>query len=1195
MRAFWSLARFEFRYQVWGPTFVVSFAVFFLLAFFATASDRVQIGGPSSVHLNAPSAIAFTIGVLTVFGLFIPTAMLSSAVIRDSEFKTEELFHSTPLSPKVFILGRFTGGFLATCMALASVPLAILLASQMPWIDPERLGPTRLLDYIYLFLSVGALNMLVCGLVFFTVANLTRSSFATYIALTIFLVAYFTGSALLDQPQYRTVAAIADPLAVNALDEMMRYWTPAERNTNSIPFAGTFLINRLLWLTVAGGLLAFNLATFSFRRRAPKRRKSESAPIADDGPVRIELPRETPETDGAWTQFWTRTRFEAGRVVRSPAFWILLMLGMLNTVGGLLLSLDVLYGTPSYPMTRVMLQVIAGAFGLIPLIVAVYYASELVWRERVIGISDVIDATPTPSWVFVASKFIALSLVAASLYGAAIATAIVVQLAKGHVALELDQYALRYLVDFIVPIAIFAVLCVFVQVVTNNRWLGIIVVVIYLVGTLTAANFGYDHNLLIYGSTPNMPFSDMNGYGHFLSLGMWFNVYWACWAVVLATLAYVLWNRGALRPVVGRFSSLARASIATKSILAFGVAGVLISGGWIFYNTNVRNTYTNTVRLEERALDFEDTYRETYERFAQPKVIGVEVNVDIYPRERRAVFEGTYTLLNRTDEAIKELVVDYDYNATVIEHAIEGGRIEEVDTTHNVHRFILEPPMASDEKRTLSFHTERRNPGFKNSANVSKTNFNGTFLNNSDAMPAIGFNAGKMLQPRNERRRYDREPLPRAPDLDDESYFRENLLRPDSDWVDFAVTISTDPDQLAVAPGYLEREWQEDGRRYFRYAMDRPINNFFSFQSAAYEVAEDTWNGIELQVFHHPEHGFNVERMMTAMKSSFEYFTEEFSPYQYRQMRVLEFPAYQRFAQSFANTVPFSESIGYVLDLRDEKDIDVVSYVTAHELAHQWWGHQVVPSSNQGATMLVETFAQYSALMVMKREYGEHAMRRFLKYELDSYLTGRANEPEAEKPLYRVENQPYIHYRKGSVVMYALQDRVGEDVVNRSLARLIEETANRIDPYPRTVDYLRILREEAGPEYDELITELFEEIVLFDLRVTEAKAELRTDGRYDVTFTVDATKLESDEKGKEEPVPFEMPIDVGVFSEDLESVYEGDDHVLVFEKRPVKTGENTFTFTVGEAPVSVGIDPYNMLIDRVSEDNLRQVSVSGGS
>ncbi len=1192
MHSFLSLLRFELRYQVFSPVFVVSFAVFFLLAFFGTASEQVTIGGPSSVNINAPGAIAMTLGILGLFAIFIPAAMLSSAVIRDRDFKTEELFHSTPLSPRTFLLGRLSGALIATWLAFASVPLAMFIAALMPWIDPERLGPMEPMAYLELYGVVSMLNLTVVGLLLFTVANLTRSTFATYIALTAFLILWITGNVTLNQAQFRELAALIDPLGFNAMQYVTRYWTPAQNNTEMIPLDGVLLTNRLIWLGVGVALLVFNLATFSFRKRMRRAKRKEETAERPAAPVKVELPRVAPETRPSMAQLATRIRFESKAVVKNAAFWILMILGLVNTVASLSLGLDLMYGTPSYPMTRIMVQVVQGSFGIIPLIVSVYYASELVWRERAAGISEVIDATPTPSWVFVVSKFFALSLVVLSMFVVALASAIAVQLAKGHSDLELGQYLLRFAAEFVVPSILLAVFCLFLQVVTNNRWLGIIGVVLYIIVTEVAANFGYDYNLLIYGETPSLPYSDMDGYGHHLGITGWYFLYWGSWALVLGTLTYLLWNRGALRPLRERIAALPRMSGASRGLVAAGLVGALLSGSWIFYNTNIVNDYTNKVRLERLALDYEDRYRKDNEHAPRPTITAVDLAVDLYPRARRSEFAGTYSIVNRTKAPLRTLLVDYAYPVEVISQKIAGGTVEEEDEKHNVYRVSLNPPLAPGETRSFAFETRRRNEGFKNSGNGSEVNWNGTFLNNSDALPFFGFNTGKLLQPRNDRRRYDRESLPRAPDLDDERYFRTNLLRPDSALVDFSVTISTVPEQIAIAPGYLDKEWLEDGRRYFRYVMDKPINNFFSFQSAEYAVKEDEYDDVKLQVFYHPAHGYNVDRMMESMKKSFDYFNREFSPYQYQQMRILEFPAYARFAQSFSNTVPYSESIGFVMDLRDEKDIDVVFYVTAHEIAHQWWGHQVTPSPHQGATMLVETFAQYGALMVMEQEYGAHAMRRFLKEELHSYLSGRAAEPEGETPLYRVEDQGYIHYRKGALVMYALKEYVGEDVVNRSLSRLIDEWAYKTDPYPRSVDYLKILREEAGPEHDALIADLFEKIVLFDLRVTDAEVTARTDGRFDLTMTVSAKKLESDEKGNESEVPLEMPIDVGVFSKSLEDVYRGDEHVIVLEKRTVKSDENTFTFTVDETPVEVGIDPYNTLIDRVIDDNVRTVTVS---
>ena len=126
--------------------------------------------------------------------------------------------------------------------------------------------------------------------------------------------------------------------------------------------------------------------------------------------------------------------------------------------------------------------------------------------------------------------------------------------------------------------------------------------------------------------------------------------------------------------------------------------------------------------------------------------------------------------------------------------------------------------------------------------------------------------------------------------------------------------------------------------------------------------------------------------------------------------------------------MPFNEASGFTakVDDKDPKDIDYPYFVTAHEVAHQWWAHQEVPAAVQGAEFVTESLAEYSALMVLKQKYGDAKMRRFLKYELDRYLQGRGTEQKQEQPLLRADGAAYVHYQKGALTLYALQDAIGE-------------------------------------------------------------------------------------------------------------------------------------------------------------------------
>jgi aminopeptidase N len=419
----------------------------------------------------------------------------------------------------------------------------------------------------------------------------------------------------------------------------------------------------------------------------------------------------------------------------------------------------------------------------------------------------------------------------------------------------------------------------------------------------------------------------------------------------------------------------------------------------------------------------------------------------------------------------------------------------------------------------------------------------------------------------------------------------DNQISRDADWINLDTTVSTSSDQTALAPGYLQREWTQNGRRYFHYKTTAPILSFWSYLSARYSVKRGSWKGpdgvtIPIEIYYDAKHPYNVDRMIYAVQKSLDYFTKNFSPYQHKQVRILEFPRYATFAQSFPNTIPFSEGIGFIADLREKDEIDYVFYVTAHEVGHQWWAHQVIGGNVQGSTMLVETMAQYSALMVMEKEYGRAKMQRFLRYELDRYLRDRGSEVVAEMPLVQVENQGYIHYRKGSLVMYALRDYIGEDKVNAALAKFLEDYAYSGPPYPTAGDLVRYFREVTPAEYQPVITDLFETITLFDNSTKEASATKRPDGSYTVTLTVEAKKLRGDAKGEEKPVAIGDWIDIGVLAKSNPKSKD-DDKVLVLEKHRITKPVETFTFVVKEKPTRAGIDPLNKLIDRNPKDNTK--------
>ncbi|WP_395445070.1 M1 family aminopeptidase [Caulobacter sp. UC70_42] len=1191
---FRKIAGFELRYQLKSPVFWVVATIFFLLTFGAATIDQIRIGGGGNIHKNAPFAIAQTHLILSIFYMFVTTAFVANVVVRDDETGFGPILRSTRIRKFDYLYGRFTGAFLAAAISFLAVPLAIFIGSFMPWIDPERLGPNDLHAYLFSYFALALPSILLTSALFFALATITRSMMWTYVGVVAFMVLWIIANIALDKPEFEKIAAYWEPLGTAAYGLTTKYWTASERNTLVPPLSGGLLFNRLFavalsagFLTLAYSLFRFQSADLSGQRKVKKGKIDDNAaPAPSGGP----LPQPKFDRATAWAQLVVRTRLDMGQVFKSPAYFVLLFLGLANAMGALWFATDAgRYGGVIYPVTRVLLSPLLGSFGLIPMIIAIYYSGELVWRERERKTHEIIDATPVPDWAFVAPKTLAISLVLISTLLVSVFAAILSQVFHGYFKLELDKYLIWYVLPQAVDWILLAVLAVFLQAISPHKFIGWGLMVIYLVTTITFVNLGFESKLYNYGSTTETPFSDMNGLGKFWIGAWWLRAYWTAFAVVLLVLAYGLWRRGTESRLLPRLRRLpVRLNGGAGLLLVAALVAFVGIGGFIYVNTNVWNDYRTKIDNEKWQADYEKTLL-PFENTPQPKIVAMTLDVDLKPHEPSLETKGSYVIENKTGAPLKEIHVRFDRDLRVKGLSIEGARPKKTFERFNYRIFAFDTPMQPGERRKMSFITLRSQRGFPNSDQESRVVDNGTFVNNLEIAPILGMARDGLLQDRAKRRKYGLPPERRMAKLGDVPSRQFNGLRKDADFITSDITVATEADQTPIAPGYKVSDTVKNGRRIARFVTEAPIMPFVSIQSARYQVAEESYKGVKLAVYYDAQHPWNIERMKTAMKRSLDYMGTNFSPYQFRQLRFQEFPDYAQFAQSFANTIPWSEGMFFISDYRDPTKIDMVTYVGAHEIGHQWWAHQVIGADQQGGAMLSETFAQYSALMVMKHTYGEAQIRKFLKFELDSYLRARGGDVIDEQPLYKVENQPYVYYRKGSLVMYRLQSEIGEETVNRALRKLIADHAFKGAPYPITTDFLTALRAEAPADKQALITDLFEKITLYDLKTKSASVKKRADGRFDVTITVDAQKKYADGKGKETNAALNEAMDIGLFTAKPGDKGFDARNVVLYERRPIRSGVQTFTFTTAKAPTFAGIDPYNTVIDRNGDDNTIKV------
>jgi hypothetical protein len=1016
-------------------------------------------------------------------------------------------------------------------------------------------------------------------------------------------------------------SGILDPIGLVLFDDVTRYWTVLEKNTLFVTWSpalsgGVFLYNRLLWLFagllilgVAWMLFPMSVEALTARSQGRRAAKAKAQELAEALPVRSIVVAGLPRVHQAFTpattfaQYVSLCRLRLRNIFRDISFWAIVVLIVAFGVNNGYFA-GRLAGQDVWPVTYLMVQAVEGSALLFLFIIAGLYAAELLWRERDIRFDGIHDALPMRESTDWLSRLTAVLVVEIVLLAFAMLIGILMQTIEGYHHYELLQYFKElYLVTF-PQIVAFTLFALFIQTIVSNKFVGYAILIGTFVLVPILYNFGWENTLYLVGQTPAYTYSDMNGYGHFVPALFWSITYWFAIMALLGVISIAFARRGAEDSLRARFRLALRLAprLAPLALLFTIVAAG--TGGWYFYNTHVLNEYLDSKARRGIQADYERQFKQ-YENLLLPKVTAVDATINIYP-ERRS-FDGSVrmTLQNKSSQPISQIhLTDQKQSVTNVNfsrpfHILSSG-------PRNIYAiYALEQPLAPGETVTLTCNVGHQTRGFRDGNEPPELAFNGTFFD-SDYFPYVGYNAGMELDDPRRRREEHLPLLEEMAHRGDATHSLNNVFfRGESDWITYHTVVSTSPDQLAIAPGYFQREWQANGRRFFEYSMGSThILNFFSYISARYQSRKETYHrpdgDISLEVYYDPAHTYNVDDMLASSRAGLDYYQRIYSPYQFSQYRIFEFPRYRTFAQSFPNTVPYSEAIGFIQRLKKTTDIDFTYFVTAHELGHQWWAHQLIGADVEGSNMLSESLAEYSALQVMAHKYGRDLMHRYLRHELDRYLRGRSGEIRHEPPLAVVQREDYVWYQKGGQILYTLADYIGEDRLNLALHNFLMQyryanANNQVDdpgnsrpsdgPYPDTRMLVDAIRAQTPAELQYLVDDGFNRIVLYDNKVVSATAQKTPEGKYKVTLEVQARKVQADGNGAETPMLLADYIEIGVFSGKKD-----EEKPLYLKKEKLTEEHKTFVIIVDQQPTLAGIDPYNKLIDRNADDNMIDVA-----
>jgi ABC-2 type transport system permease protein len=1187
----WKIFRFEFAYLIHGISTRLYLAV--LLAF-TIIMDMLTTPG-DGVYVNN----TFHIIAVTVVGCFIwlviggPIA--GEAAARDVQARMHSLTYNLPVAKLSSLGGRFLAAFAVNALLILSLPIGVLLSFYLPGLDQPGFGPFTPWAYLSAYFLIALPNVFIATSIQFTFSALSGRVVASYFAS--FLLAIFAqiiAIAVAKLFENWDLVILLDPVGVaGILGNQLQTWTAAEKNTRLITLEGMFLWNRVMWMSVAIASLFLAYLRFNFSNAATNRsscfhwkRKVQSTRSLESviiGARAISVPGINPafRFETCFYQTLTIALASFGKIARNPAgLTIVAAIALISAAFGD--RIITRFGIPLIPTTQqVLVYLIAPVSNIdsqwvvIPLLI-IYFTGQLVWSERDAGLTDMTDAAPVPEWVLLTGKFLGLVLIIIVWMAFIMAGGILMQLGLGSVNIDISLYLLMLFGLQLTDYLLFALLALVVHAGINQKHIGYLVMLLVFIFIASPSTFQVEHNMLIFGADPGWSYTDMRGFGTTLGPWLWFKMYWIAWALFLSVAGRLLWVRGREHKLKYRLQLAKRRFTGATVWTAITAIGLVFTlGCFIFYNTNVLNEYQTGSDINESKAEYERRYGQ-YRNTPRPQLRATKLQVEIFPEEQQAEIRAAYTLVNNDTVLIDSIHVAGISGIELDEVSLNRpatGVVTDKDLSYYIYK--LHQPLSPGDSLQLNFVVRHQQRGFLQRGTNALVVDNGTYFTNYDLLPAIGYQRQREIKDPINRKQYNLPARPSVPSLYDRDARKRSFI---TDQNTFEAIVGTSIDEIAVAPGALQKTWTQHDRRYFHYKTDAPIGGEYAFSSANYAVRESKWNNVAIRIYYHREHAQNIDRMLRSVNASLKYFTEQFGPYPYGHITLLERAGPGGGASADASIINYGEQYSLMNPDDRPNGFDLPYYIMAHEMAHQWWGlARLTPANVEGAGVLIEGLAVYSGMLVLEKTYGNGHLQQYVTFLHSSYEMPRSL---ATASLLRA-NESFLYYRKGGLAMYTLSKYIGKEKVNGVLRRLLQNRVSGKVPLPTTIDLYQELQHVTPDTLQYLLHDLFKTNTYWRLKTKQFSASQTNAGDWEVTMKIQAQKVVVDSTGHEAEVPMNDWLEVAIYEEGNRS-YEP----LYLQMHRIGSGEQTITLTVPRKPERGGIDPNYLMIDLRREDNV---------
>jgi len=1204
---------FEVQNRLRRPAVYLYFlaALIFTIGTFATGSLPVQ----EKEHINSPYLIAMWCAGITMLMMLISSSIMGTPLYRDIEYNTKDYYLTYPITKSGYFWGRFFGSFLFMLFIASSVIIGAYFGSKlgpaMGWRDPKQYGPNYLSYYLYPFFTIALPNLFFTSALFFGLVAITRNVKVIYAGGILLFLGYFISIFFLNHTNNSTVVNLADPFGLNGVRLQTGNSTSVQQNTTAFPVTGTFLLNRIIWTGVGLVILIYTYIRFSFGKFFSGQR--DKAAIDDErGLVKKGLPAKiNTNFKGSYNRktLLNLSKLELLNIVRDNYFWIILSSGIIF-LGFVFWMGNNYNGVSDFPRTVLLLDIFNDVFPFFIFFIIVFYTGETLHRDRLTRYAFINDSLPPPNWVLNGSKLVALLLLGFGLSLIPLVTGIFVQTIKGFHEYNLTGYC-TYIFVIILPRLLEMVLFAYaVHVLVNNKFVAHGIAVFIWVAIFFLRESGiFNYNLLLYSYTPWFGMSDMDGLGHMARPVNWFNLYWLLFGGLLTIVSALFYYRGVTTSFKERLQLVAERF--DKRTKLFALAILLCFSGvaaYAYYNVSYLNDYTTKGENDARAVIYEKTLKH-YASLPLPKIIRIKMYADVYPDKQQEFIKSFLTIVNKNKQPISKMLLDGDeisgyslkqdgkavpFTSPLIYKRAMLNWFRPKNDTAAYRLYQFEKPLAPGDSAILEVNSFVKFDGFDNGLYGEKILRNGTFF--TGCLPGLGYDDDDELRSPYERKKNHLPPKEEEEiaqsDPEGISTLRTGKA---ADLVSWDLTISTSGDQTMISSGELKKQWRQNGRNYFHFVQNQPgIYGPLAAVGAKYAEAHDsvqTDHNVNISIYYHPEHNTNISRFMAAYKDGLRYYSSAYGAYPFKDIRLAETSIYGPREASFTTFDSFAEYHAWNAHFVDPNQTDYLYFITATQLAQQWWRFQVAPNNTVGSMVIPEGLSTYSALVLMEKKYGKENMKWILLDQLWQYLWVRHRMEEKEHTLIKA-NESFEWNGKAAVVLYGLRDLIGEDSINVALREFKNAYAfKNKPPYAGSNDLYRYLQKHTPDSLQYYLTDTWQKITLYDSKISDLKAvPTGKNNEYKVTLKFDIAKVYIDNKGNDVPAKqMDDYIDIGIFGADIKNK-EGRSGVtpLYLKKYKLKYGMHEITVVVRGKPVRAGIDPYAKLIDRNADDNMKE-------